>query len=309
MRSAAVLCITIFALSFYVKVNGRPYNIRPTILFSDASALLFDGDLNMARMLGVPMTKAKMEEALRNETDDATHIKAANEAVDDVNNEEENVDCKTQREQAMKKLQMNANSGNYVPTCTGDNDMLYDPIQCHRPSQFCWCVNPETGTPLQGMSKYNGKPNCSRNDARIDANMNREIKGCIGKKKVKFYQRLFASLISEWIITIGEEANEETISNKDKAARWKFAQLDTNNNNRLERREWKSYREELKQLNKLRKCGRNFMRFCDRDGDRRITLDEWLNCTLNVDTSMSVAKPKLILQRKNPFLDILKPED
>uniref|UniRef100_A0A914R0B8 Thyroglobulin type-1 domain-containing protein n=1 Tax=Parascaris equorum TaxID=6256 RepID=A0A914R0B8_PAREQ len=50
---------------------------------------------------------------------------------------------------------------------------LYDLVQCHRSSQFCWCVNPETGTPLQGMSKYNGKPNCSGKDARYG----REIKG------------------------------------------------------------------------------------------------------------------------------------
>lgn len=39
-------------------------------------------------MLGVPMTKAKMEEALRNETDDVTRMKATNEAVDELNNEE-----------------------------------------------------------------------------------------------------------------------------------------------------------------------------------------------------------------------------
>lgn len=35
----------------------------------------------------------------------------------------EHMDCRTQRAQAMKKLQANPNSGNYVPTCTGENDM------------------------------------------------------------------------------------------------------------------------------------------------------------------------------------------
>lgn len=32
-------------------------------------------------------------------------------------------------------------------------------------------------------------------------------------------------------MTMGEEGNEGAISNKDRAARWKFAQLDKNNNN------------------------------------------------------------------------------
>ncbi|VDK58804.1 unnamed protein product [Anisakis simplex] len=296
-------------------VNARPYDVRPTILFSDSSALLFDedlklnftyfhwdlryfqGDLNMARMLSVPMTKARMEEALRNETvHDSDHSKSFNEAVvDDLNNEEEHVECRTQRAQAMKKLQMNPNSGNYVPTCTGENDLLYDRVQCHRSSQFCWCVNPETGAPIKGLSKYNGKPNCSRKSER----RNREIKGeiliidsgCVGKKKMKFYQRLFTTLLSEWISAIGSDANEDTNVTKEQAVRWKFSRLDTNQNNRLERREWKPYREELKRWNKLHKCGRNFIRFCDSNGDKRLTMDEWINCTLSGESQQFIVSP------------------
>nr|CRZ26360.1 Bm5550 [Brugia malayi] len=93
-------------------------------------------------------------------------------------------------------------------------------------------------------------------------------------------KRLFSSLISEWILALGDEANDDAITSKDKAVRWKFEQLDVNNNSRLERKEWKSYRNELRLLNKVRKCGRNFLRFCDRDGNKQIRLDEWLNCTI-----------------------------
>ena len=46
----------------------------------------------------------------------------------------------------------------------------------------------------------------------------------------------------------------------------------------LERREWKEFKTDTKAERALRKCGRNFLRFCDADGDRRITLDEWIQC-------------------------------
>ncbi|VDK74430.1 unnamed protein product [Onchocerca ochengi] len=220
-------------------------------------------------------------------------------------------DCRTQREQAMRKLENNPENGNYIPTCAGDSDILFDRIQCHRLSHICWCVNPETGIPLSGTSKYNAKPNC---DGRLQQgdDSRRQIKGCSGKKKAKFYQRLFSSLISEWILALGDEANDDAITSKDKAVRWKFEQLDVNNNSRLERKEWKSYRNELRLLNKVRKCGRNFLRFCDRDGNKQIWLDEWLNCTIYADmtiSTISVAKTKVTLPRKNPFLDILQPDD
>ena len=48
---------------------------------------------------------------------------------------------------------------------------------------------------------------------------------------------------------------------------------------RLEKREWRVYRREIKSWHGVKKCGRNFMRFCDKNRDRRITLDEWLECT------------------------------
>ncbi|VDK53782.1 unnamed protein product [Gongylonema pulchrum] len=32
-------------------------------------------------------------------------------------------DCRTQRERAMRKLENNPENGNYIPTCTGENDM------------------------------------------------------------------------------------------------------------------------------------------------------------------------------------------
>ncbi|VIO98996.1 Thyroglobulin type-1 repeat family protein [Brugia malayi] len=256
-------------------------------------------------IIGMPIvdSRRKNETELKREQDEDER----NEVKEDTFGK---TDCRTQRERAMRKLENNPENGNYIPTCAGDTDILFDRIQCHRLSHICWCVNPKTGIPQSGTSKYNAKPNCDGTLQQNDLSR-RQIKGCSGRKKTKFYQRLFSSLISEWILALGDEANDDAITSKDKAVRWKFEQLDVNNNSRLERKEWKSYRNELRLLNKVRKCGRNFLRFCDRDGNKQIRLDEWLNCTIYVDmtvSSMPVAKLR-VTPRKNPFLDILQPDD
>ncbi|KAK6108882.1 Secreted protein acidic and rich in cysteine Ca binding region family protein [Brugia pahangi] len=271
---------------------------------------LFGGSINgivhADGIIGMPIvdSRRKNETELKREQDEDER----NEVKEDTFGK---TDCRTQRERAMRKLENNPENGNYIPTCAGDTDILFDRIQCHRLSHICWCVNPKTGIPQSGTSKYNAKPNCDGTLQQNDLSR-RQIKGCSGRKKTKFYQRLFSSLISEWILALGDEANDDAITSKDKAVRWKFEQLDVNNNSRLERKEWKSYRNELRLLNKVRKCGRNFLRFCDRDGNKQIRLDEWLNCTIYVDmtvSSMPVAKLRVTLPRKNPFLDILQPDD
>lgn len=60
--------------------------------------------------------------------------------------------------------------------------------------------------------------------------LSNNIAGCIGKKKAKFFQRLFSSLISDWILTVGEDLVDNSVTNKDKAVHWKFEQLDVNKN-------------------------------------------------------------------------------
>jgi len=51
----------------------------------------------------------------------------------------------------------------------------------------------------------------------------------------------------------------------------------------LERRELKTFKSEIRALradDKFgRKCRRHFLRYCDNDGNKRISLDEWIQCT------------------------------
>ncbi|KAH9384605.1 hypothetical protein HPB48_026613 [Haemaphysalis longicornis] len=78
----------------------------------------------------------------------------------------------------------------------------------------------------------------------------------------------------------------------------------------LERKEWKQFRRgwasflEHGGRKKLRKCWRNFLRFCDDNDDSRISLDEWLKCGKPVsdeaspETACSVAWLGLKCSRK-----------
>ncbi|KAJ8308067.1 hypothetical protein KUTeg_012941 [Tegillarca granosa] len=95
----------------------------------------------------------------------------------------------------------------------------------------------------------------------------------------------------------------ETITKEEKAnnaIRWKFNLLDKNGNSILERKELKHFRKNIPKKKDTRKCSRNFIRYCDENVDRKVTLEEWLECTNN-----ALYLPTR--RGRNPFSDILNP--
>ena len=62
----------------------------------------------------------------------------------------------------------------------------------------------------------------------------------------------------------------------------------------IERREWKPFRQMIRQWDQVKKCGRNFIRFCDADSNRKISIDEWMDCTLK-----GIPLSSFLLQRQN----------
>lgn len=58
----------------------------------------------------------------------------------------------------------------------------------------------------------------------------------------------------------------------------------------LERKEWKSFREEMAANNKLKRCGKKMPRHCDVNHDNKIGFTEWLNC-LNVNHVQTQTQP------------------
>lgn len=65
---------------------------------------------------------------------------------------------------------------------------------------------------------------------------------------------------------------------KERVAKWHLQQLDANKNHVIDRQETKSLRLLLKRSPKLRRCSKKIPAFCDINGDKRITADEWLQC-------------------------------
>ena len=70
------------------------------------------------------------------------------------------------------------------------------------------------------------------------------------------------------------------MSPQERVARWKFRQLDLNNNNLLERLEIRPFKkDELKTVKTGSKmCKRNFVDYCDADANDELSMGEWLKC-------------------------------
>ena len=66
---------------------------------------------------------------------------------------------------------------------------------------------------------------------------------------------------------------------RQEVAEWKFATLDKNRDGDLERAEVRGWwREAVRRVVRPRKCARDWMSFCDQDGDNRVTSKEWSSC-------------------------------
>ena len=65
---------------------------------------------------------------------------------------------------------------------------------------------------------------------------------------------------------------------KERVAKWQLLQLDANKNNVIDRQETRELRLLFKRSQKLRRCSKKLPAFCDTNGDKRITADEWLQC-------------------------------
>lgn len=162
----------------------------------------------------------------------------------------------------------------YVPECQPDG-RTFVPAQCH--GGLCWCVSVRTGRPLRGTTATT-RPDCAQL-------LGDTFKGCSFRKKQLFVAALLHSFEREQEKQQASDSPASAGSSaSDDALRWKFSTLDSNHNQVLERKEWKQFRRgwasflEHGGRKKLRKCWRNFLRFCDENDDSRISLEEWLKC-------------------------------
>lgn len=212
--------------------------------------------------------------------------------------------CVDEQAAAARQHEQDPDGGTFIPACTDEGK--WSRAQCHKSSQFCWCVDENTGSPIPGTSTHKIQPDC-------DMNSEREMKGCPLSKKRRFLSFLLEKLALEMDIYVYNgtdpakrpEYNPE-LSVQEKAARWKFKFLDINTNNMLERKELKQFRQEIPKRKDTRKCSRNFIRYCDADSNRKITNEEWIDCMgLKNNTSFLPQNPNRT--GPNPFSHYLKP--
>uniref|UniRef100_A0AC34GXF2 Thyroglobulin type-1 domain-containing protein n=1 Tax=Panagrolaimus sp. ES5 TaxID=591445 RepID=A0AC34GXF2_9BILA len=214
----------------------------------------------------------------------------------------EKPNCRVEREKVISSIDPQYLDTIFIPKCTGESDKFYIEIQCHqKPTRkYCWCVHPITGEPT-GSSLVETIDDCKKLSTKKKPQKFGSIKGCLPEKELLFYRKLFGLLTKEMrekspLLPNGPKRR------KPQVAKWKFAMLDSNGNNEVERSEWKEFRATLRDLKNVRKCGRNFIRFCDINKDGRINRREWMKCTVHAYRHAKSTKP-------NPFLTMLKSID
>ncbi|XP_056021686.1 SPARC-related modular calcium-binding protein 1-like isoform X20 [Ostrea edulis] len=200
--------------------------------------------------------------------------------------------CLEEHASSLSQQSADPNGGIYIPQCTSDGK--YNIVQCHK---YCWCVNQDTGIPLKGIKAIlasKGPPQCN-----ITAE--RAMPGCPFVKKSRFLTSLLSMFVSEMRndSTASQRNPKRNESDFERAARWKFRSLDKNNNTNLDRREVKKFRKLIPKQKDTRKCSRNFLRYCDENTNKKISLDEWLSCT-----KLSESPRR---KGKNPLREYLKP--
>ncbi|KAH9502297.1 hypothetical protein Btru_073367 [Bulinus truncatus] len=216
---------------------------------------------------------------------------------------ESSQNCLKEREDAIKDNSQQPNAKYFIPACTSNG--LWEKAQCHEHNGYCWCVSETTGVPIPGTATFNVTPNCV-----FDGD--RELKGCPFEQKRKFLMDLLSDLTEERKKALAETVATsnplpaENLALLETVARWKLKNLDKNNNEILEKKEWRPFRKTtLKNKTYPRKCRRSFLRYCDGDNNKKITFDEWKDCLgLNqIPFNSLPINPKR--KGKNPFMDQL----
>ncbi|XP_011292714.1 SPARC-related modular calcium-binding protein 2 isoform X2 [Musca domestica] len=180
-------------------------------------------------------------------------------------------DCLADQAAALEEKKL-GNTFYYVPDCTIDG--RYQRIQCYNSTPYCWCVNEDTGKTIPGTWVKHRRPQC---DSLYT--VTRAMKGCPEERKVVFLKDLKEFLKTKIITGSYAGVNTTNFSSEDeRIATLSFVILDKNKNSAWEKKEWKTFRELVNNVNNLRKCGRKMPRYCDVNGDKKITLNEWIGC-------------------------------
>uniref|UniRef100_A0A1A9VDD3 Thyroglobulin type-1 domain-containing protein n=1 Tax=Glossina austeni TaxID=7395 RepID=A0A1A9VDD3_GLOAU len=200
----------------------------------------------------------------------------------------------------------------FIPRCKSDG--TYALIQCLADTG-CWCSDKE-GKPIENTSVRNGKPKCHdyskaniRRSPSHTTGARRSTKRiCSQIDRALFNGNLFKIFQSEYIRVrqqnekggVGKLLESFAMPHDNEVTDWKFANLDANANQMLDKNEYRELKKLVKRAVKPRRCGRAFGKFCDLDNDARLSRLEWNNCLSKDDNNRISFLSFLVLIPKSP---------
>ncbi|KAE8294938.1 SPARC-related modular calcium-binding protein 1 Secreted modular calcium-binding protein 1 [Larimichthys crocea] len=192
----------------------------------------------------------------------------------------------------------------FIPECTADG--RYSPVQCHAATGYCWCVRVESGRPLPGTSERNHIPDCTgAEEAPADRRLSRSSEEAVpaesgqssaaGSRACWKSESLPTLKLTSLQLSIYTCQHSDLLlfdagrclSSCSRGCRvlqarggtsWHFSQLDVDSSGVLSEREARPLRQFLRRRLKPRRCAKKFAQYCDRDGDRGLTLEELRVC-------------------------------
>lgn len=198
--------------------------------------------------------------------------------------------CDQERQTALDDARQNPREAIFIPDCGPGG--LYQAVQCHQSTGYCWCVLVDTGRPIPGTSTRYQTPECdaaarSRISDTEDPFQGRDLTGCPEGKKVEFITSLLDALTTDMVLAINSPAPsgggrfvepDPTHTLEERVVHWYFAQLDNNGSHDINKKELKPFKRYLKKKAKPKKCARKFTDYCDLNKDRAISLQELKGC-------------------------------
>ncbi|XP_051776037.1 SPARC-related modular calcium-binding protein 1 isoform X2 [Erpetoichthys calabaricus] len=198
--------------------------------------------------------------------------------------------CDQERQSALDEAHQNPREAIFIPECAAGG--LYQSVQCHQSTGYCWCVLVDTGRPIPGTSTRYQTPECdnaarSRNSEIEDPFRERELPGCQDGKKHEFITSLLDALTTDMVQAINSPAPsgaarfyepDPSHTLEERVVFWYFRQLDINGSQDINKKELKPFKRYVKKKAKPKKCARKFIDYCDLNKDKAISLMELKGC-------------------------------
>ncbi|XP_061078921.1 SPARC-related modular calcium-binding protein 1 [Conger conger] len=198
--------------------------------------------------------------------------------------------CDQERQSALDEARQNPREAIFIPDCGPGG--LYQPVQCHQSTGYCWCVLVDTGRPIPGTSTRYQTPDVtagarSRTSESEDPFRERDLPGCPEGKKVEFITSLLDALTTDMVQAINSPAPsgggrfaepDPSHTLEERVVHWYFAKMDNNGSQDINKKELKPFKRYVKKKAKPKKCARKFTDYCDLNQDKAISLLELKGC-------------------------------